>query len=181
MVDYAAYRSGFFRDFVMSSTSKQDFIRSGKELRIFLKQTQFYMTAAQQVFGEADADSSDPYDAWWPERKILKELNSLKALIRDKISSCENTAKVAQPMLPNSAKPERDLWMARLMLVWCDVCGLPSKNSKDLRGFIANALRPYKTGISDRGAEYFIERWNSGRVERPRPLFEKYHKFKSPK
>ena len=56
--------------------------------------------------------------------------------------------------------------MARLILVWSEGCHLTSKNSRHLRWFTMDALRPHQT-VTERMAEQFIERWNRGKIPRP--------------
>ena len=166
LVDNSALLSGYFSDFGEIGVDKQTYSELIKESRKFLEETESFISAAAIFFGEPD-DSSDPYDPW-PERKILRELEKLRASVIWRIERLEWEARDAEPAPPNTAKPERDKWMARLILVWSEVCQLPSKNSKHLRGFIIDALRPYQTGtVTERMAEQFIERWNSGKITRP--------------
>ena len=166
-VDVSALLSGYFFDFVEFGSYKQTYLQHAKRSRKFLEETKSFISAAVEFFGEPDNSSSDTYDPW-PERKILGELENLRVHVKRTIWIDERSAREAEPAPPNTAKPERDKWMAGLILVWTEGCKLPSKNSKHLRGFIMDALRPYQTGtVTERMAEQFIERWNCGKIPRP--------------
>jgi hypothetical protein len=166
LVDHSAMLSGYFSSYGEIGLDRQTYSRIVKRDRKFLKETESFISAAVEFFGEPDG-SSEPYDPW-PDRKIIGELWALRVNVKRDIERAEWEARDAEPAPPNTAKPERDKWMARLILVWSEGCQLTSKNSKHLRGFIIDALRPYQTGIvTDRMAEQFIERWNSGKIARP--------------
>jgi hypothetical protein len=166
LVDHSAMLSGHFRSFGEIGLDRQTYSAIVKRNRKFLKEIESFVSAAAEFFGWP-GDSSDRYDPW-PERKIIGELWALRDNVKLSIEKAECEARDAEPAPPNTAKPERDKWMARLILVWTEGCKLPSKNSKHLRGFIIDAMRPYQTGIiTERMAEQFIERWNSGKIARP--------------
>lgn len=82
--------------------------------------------------------------------------------------SADNPRSVG-PGRPNSAKPARDWWMARLVLIWRDDCGLPVENTKHLKGFLLDCLRPYPNVMTDRMAKHFVERWKAGKIDEPGP------------
>jgi hypothetical protein len=164
LVNDSALLSGYFFDFGEIGLYRQTYLEFGKRLRKFLKETESYISVAAKFFGEPD-DSSESYDPW-PERKILGELEKLRANVKWRISKEEWFSRDAEPTPSSAAKPERDKWMARLILVWSEGCQLTSKNSKHLRGFIMDALRPYQP-VTERMVEQFIERWNSRKIPRP--------------
>jgi len=169
LVDNSALLSGYFRGFGEIGLDRQSVLRSVKQKRKFLKEIQSFISAAEEFFADPDGGSSDGvrYDPS-PQRKIIGELRELILILEQQIEREELLAREVEPAPPNTAKPERDKWMARLILVWTDGCKLPSKNSKHLRGFIRDALRPYQTGtLTERMAEQFIERWNRGKIPRP--------------
>lgn len=168
LVDHSAMLSGYFSSYGEIGVDRQIYSELVKQSRKFLEQTESFTSTAAEFFGDPDDGSSEPFDPWWPERKILGELEKLKVSVNWRLERLEWEARDAEPAPQNTAKPERDKWMARLILVWTEGCKLPSKNSKHLRGFIIDALRPYQTGIvTERMAEQFIERWNSGKITRP--------------
>ena len=166
-VDDAALSSGWFFEFQdgikISPKDFRDWANRGQQ---FLQELISFKSAAAKFFGEPDDSPNDTYDPW-PERTILRELELLEHRVGRQIAKYYESARSTPKAAANSAKPERDLWMSRLMLIWTEECGLSAKNSKHLRQFIVSAVRPYIGNISDRAAEQFIERWNRGKIERP--------------
>ena len=117
LVNDSALLSGYFFDFGEIELYKQTYLQLAKRRRQFLEETESFISAAVEFFGEPDDSSSDPYDPW-PERKILGELESLRVQVKRAVSIAEWSARESEPAPPNTAKPERDKWMARLILVW---------------------------------------------------------------
>lgn len=169
LVDDAAYSSGWFVGFkVYSGLTQAELKEWMDEKHAFLSQTRQYIDSAIRFFGEPDNDPTEPYDPW-PERRILPHLTRLADRLNRDIDRDKRALNEMPPDLPNSAQPELDLWRARLMVVWSQTCGLSTKNSMALRGFLLDALRPYmpRAELTDRVGEYFIKRWNEGKIGAP--------------
>jgi hypothetical protein len=169
LVDDAAYSSGWFVGYIVLESLKRSQLKTwATEDLAFLKRVTDFRDAAAIFFGEPDGDPTEPYDPW-PQRRILAHLDNLAASVKSHIGRQMVLLKQTPPDPPNSVKPDLDRWRARLMLVWSETCGLSSKNSKHLRGFLRAALHPYMplAELSDKTSRYFIDCWNRGEVERP--------------
>lgn len=172
LVDGAAYSSGWFFGFKIHSGPKRSDLKTWTaEASAFLKRVRDFRGAATKFFGEPDEDPTEPYDPW-PQRWILAHLDNLALAVESHIRRETIELKQSPPDQPNSLKPELDLWRARLMLAWSETCGLSTKNSKHLRGFLLDAQRPYLTAgapelLTDRMARHFLERWNGGEIPKP--------------
>jgi hypothetical protein len=192
-VNESAWLSGYFFAFA-ALPYRQTYLEFAKIIRKFLRLTDAYLLAATKFFEEPDDTAillrgqADAYLLRAPkflekpnervpppraEQKILSELQNLKACLEQKIVDYERLSREAPPPPPSAAKPERDQWMARLILVWSKDCGLSSNNSKHLRAFLINALRPYQL-LTDRKAEQFINRWNRGEIPHPPSDWKRY-------
>ncbi len=172
LVNDAALYSGWFAGYSISHISQADLGRYANEKRRALRKVQNFRREMSEFFGPPSSDWKEPYDPWQHWRKILAELDDLAKVLEHRISLDERdieSAKDHDP--PSAAKPALDCWRARLLLVWENECGLPTRNSKHVRGFLLEALRPYmpRAELTDRMAKYFIKRWLAGEVERPGP------------
>ena len=69
----------------------------------------------------------------------------------------------------NAERTEQRRWMAMLVEVWRDDCGLPVENSEPLRRFLMAVLNPYRPGmVSSANAGRFLREFKSGKVPAPR-------------
>lgn len=168
LVDDAAYSSGWFVNYQYYDPKPSDLRRYAEEKRAFLKKVALFRAAATEFFGD-DVDETERYQPWEREKKILPVLMDLEYILVKQILQDEERADRLGPEPPNTLKPERDLWMARLLVAWRDGCGLPVTNSKYLRGFLSDAVRPYRNDSDDRAAKYFIKRWVDGAIDEPSP------------
>jgi hypothetical protein len=171
-VDDAAFFSGWFVDYGEYRMTQADSRRHANELRRVLSKIANFRRDLTEFFRPPDWDYKDPFDPWGPWRNILPQLDDLTRVLEHQISMCEvsaDSAKKYDP--PSAAKPILDRWRGRLLLVWEKECKLPVRNSKHVRGFLLEAMRPYmpRAELTDRMAEYFIKRWIAGKVERPGP------------
>jgi hypothetical protein len=168
LVNDAAISSGWFAEYRALRLSGADHRRRVEDRLRALKKVVTFRRYLNDFFGRPDWDDKDLYDPW---RLILLQLDDLANLLRHQIYICEDDAEFAkQRDPPRTAKPELDCWRARLLLVWENEVGLPVHNSKHVRGFLLEAMRPYmpRAELTDRMAKYFIGRWLAGKVERPR-------------
>ena len=186
LVNESALLSGYFFAFAKLPYDRRKILESAKNTRTFLRLTDAYLLAATKFLGgpsysvfrlpgHTDAYfepkfSGEPNESVSPpraEQKLLSELKNLKVDLQRIIADWERLSRNAPLPPPSAAMPERDQWMARLILVWSKDCGLSSNNSKHLRAFLIDALSPYGQPLTDRKAEQFINRWNRGKIPQP--------------
>ena len=175
-VNESALLSGYFFPFAeLRNFDRRTYLEFVKNTREFLNLTEAYLLDATKFFQETTDcvffHPEDPKASLFASKreppKILSDLQNLKAFLQREIVDYESRSRDARLPPPSAAKPERDQWMARLILVWSKDCGLPSNNSKHLRAFMINALGPYRVPLTNRGAEQFINRWNRGKIPQP--------------
>jgi hypothetical protein len=172
LVNDAAFFSGWFAEYSEYCLTQADFRRNAAKLRRALSKVASFQRDLNEFFGTPDWDYKDPFDPWGPWRNILPQLDDLAKVLEHQISVSERDADAAKEHdVPRAAKPELDRWRARLLLVWENECKLPVRNSKHLRGFLLEAMRPYmpRAELTHRMAKYFIKRWLAGELERPGP------------
>ena len=146
LVDDAAISSGWFADWGGElHISRAEYRRFATEDRRFQKKVQQFRQEMAGFFGAPPCDHKEPYDPRERYRPIIPALDHLTAVLGRKITEAEHDASVADDP-PNATKPKLDTWRAGLMLVWQKECRLPVENSKSLRGFLMDALRPYVPG-----------------------------------
>lgn len=169
-VDDAAHSSGWFFEFGELHISQTDYRRFADNKRRFLKRMQQFRSEMAEFFGDRPLDPKEPCDPWDHWRPVLPALDDLGAVLEYRITLDERAAAfMAEYDPPNAAKPEMDKWRARLVMVWEEECSLPIRNTKYLRGFLLDALRPYmpRTELTERMAKHFIRRWLAGEVRNP--------------
>jgi hypothetical protein len=170
LVDNAAYSSGWFFGYGELHISRADYRRFADEKRHFLKKTRNFRNEMAEFLGEPPCDHKEPYDPWDSWRPVLPALDDLAKFLEHQIAQDEEAGSFMIKHDPaNSAKPELDIWRARLVRAWRDECSLPVKNTTHLRGFLLDALRPYmpRAELTDRMAKHFLNRWIAGKVQDP--------------
>jgi hypothetical protein len=170
LVDDAAYSSGWFAEYGELHISRADYRQLADEKRRFLKNLQHFRSEMAEFFGERPCDHKEPYDPWDSWRPVLPVLDDLAVNLENSIVQDEEAAAfIMKYDPPNAAKPELDTWRARLVMAWKKECGLPVSNTRHLRGFLLDALRPYmpRAELTDRMAKHFLKRWLAGKVRNP--------------
>lgn len=152
-VDAAAFESGHFKDCMTSSwPTKATVRRWHEETEAFANKVAAFRVDAAEHFGPEISGGEDDVELW--PRSLLGQLDELMDKLNGRLRSYEEWwhPEARDNPYPR-AEPERDLWMARLILVWRDDCRLEAKNSKHLRGFLVAAVRPYLGAALGRGTE----------------------------
>jgi hypothetical protein len=171
LVNDAAYSSGWFAEYGGElHISRADYRRFAEEDRRFLRKAQQFRNEMNAFFGEVPTDHKDPFDPWDVYRPVMPALDDLADYLQRRIDDDERRALIVEDA-PNSVKRELDQWRARLLVVWGSECGLAIQNTKHLRGFLLDALRPYmpRAELTDRMAKHFINKWLAGGVKDPGP------------
>jgi hypothetical protein len=166
LVDAAALSSGWFVGFGGEIHFYRANYRQFADIsRRFLKKVQTFRHELTKFFG---APPDGDWDPWEEYRRVVPLLDQLTAELECEVSEDEGNASSAENPA-NASEPKLDDWKARLVLIWQNECGLPIKNTKQLRGFLIDALQPYMrpTELTDTPAKYFIKRWLEGKVKNP--------------
>jgi hypothetical protein len=142
LVDRAAARSGWFGD----SFSELHFPRP--VLEETLKEHAALLGRISDLRREATIYFRERDDLFTLSL-LRKGLFAASRAVSRNMKSTRSYLQCAQSV-PSASKPERDSWMGLLMLVWKQECHLPTDNSKHLRNFIMEALRPYMPHIKER-------------------------------
>jgi hypothetical protein len=170
LVDDAAMSSGWFAEYGGEARywSRAQLKQYANEKHRFLKKLQTFRHEIVVFLGPPSEDYPEFYDPWERYRPVVPVLDRLAAQLEHEIGEYKREVSTATDP-PNAAKPELDLWRARLLLAWQNECHLRIENTKHLRGFLIAALEPYmpRAELTDRMAKHFIKRWLSGKVEMP--------------
>jgi hypothetical protein len=100
---------------------------------------------------------------------FLEKLDELRSWLGREIniSAGRLTLAPARPAPPSASKLERDWWMARLVTIWRDECGL-DPNSKQLAGFVLAATQTCGGSEFTSGSvKQFLGRWRRGEIPEP--------------
>jgi hypothetical protein len=103
-----------------------------------------------------------------PMAEFLEQLDDLRKWLQREINFIKGKWTLGPARSPpNASKLERDWWMARLVTIWRDDCGL-DEGSGHLGRFILAATEPIGgSKCGSRAVKAFLARWRKGKVPEP--------------
>jgi hypothetical protein len=171
--DNAALLSSYFSGYKRSDflCHQGTLLNSVRERELYLKSVETFRAATAAMIGPENSSSFDPYRKY---KDLLSYLDTyLAPMLRKNIAQDKERAK-RLARRPSAAQPERDLWMARLVITWRDAGlddGHKGPGRDALKAFILAAMRPHEPTISDIAPRYFLQRWRAGKIDKPPPHY----------
>jgi hypothetical protein len=172
--DNAALLSSYFTGYKRSDflCHQGTLLNSVGERKLYLKSVETFRAATAAIIGAENSSSFDPYRKY---KDLLSYLdNYLAPMLRENIAQDKEREKRLAHR-PSAAQPERDLWMARLVITWRDAGlddGHKGGTRRDaLKAFILAAMRPHVPMISDIAPRHFLQRWRAGKIDKPPPHY----------
>jgi hypothetical protein len=165
----AAFHSSYFRNSPLVADIWEKEFLSGRlnEHKKYLKQLINFAKATQEMMGSNKDAEDDPYGHDEKYRTVLSLLDGyLLPLVYHRMHDYRDRLSRAKKAPSNSAQPQRDLWMARLVLVWRDDCGLDIKHEK-LGAFILAACQTHEPKITT--VKNFLNKLRNGKIPDPDP------------
>jgi hypothetical protein len=158
----AAFHSGYFRNGVHElNIYDKGFLSEGleKDERYLKAVLSFRKATSEMMFDEEDHDR---------EYKTMISLldGYLLPRVYRYIQNDKHMLSRAKEGPESAACPKRDLWMARLYLVWRDDCGLDVNHPK-LGAFILAACRTHEPKIET--VKNFLKKLRAGEIPDPGP------------
>jgi hypothetical protein len=161
-VKYAALLSGYFRN----GTSYVSVYDKGFQSEN-LQENERYLKAALS-FRKATAEMMIEEEE--PDREYKTMISLLDGYLLPHIHrNIQNNKRMlarCKEGPANSSQPERDLWMARLFLIWREDCGLDIEHEK-LGAFILAACRTHDPAITT--VKNFLKRLRADEIPEPQP------------
>jgi hypothetical protein len=168
-VDNSAYLSGYFRNHT-SMRLDQSVVSAGLERHErYLKAVQSFRNATAEMIGpECGGGDDDPHhDPYRTYEELISYLDGyLLPSVRHSVQVDKEWMSRAPKPPESAAKPERDLWMARLCIVWREDCGLEISHPR-LTAFVLAAVRVHEPTTTSRAAKGFITRLRAGEIPEP--------------